>query len=637
MIAYTSFKRYSLLAFILLFTLSALPLAASATDVSSAVQIKLVAGDPNVTINGVQTKVQTPYVQAGTTMVPLSVITKAFGAGLKLENNKIITLTYNKTSVVLTLGSKTIIVNGQASTLAAEPKAVNGVTMVPLRVIAQSFGASLAQAAGSKQIIITGVKAGAVAAAPSSAIDSDSGKSKVGDSYFDWTLDYPTGLALLEQSDNGDFIAWGDTGGNAYVAVTARKLENELTTAEIRDEMASGLEEGEITVERRTVTVNGAAFEKLVTQTRDKRYYEIRTTQQNGNLYYVIVGIKAENKSGLSKYQALLDSFQTSFDTRDTTVKNVTKVKNGMMVAQDRDFGLSVQLPADWQREQEAPFPIFTSDKAFMSFQISSLTAGETFEGWTSRNREIWLEDFTAEYTKSSEESKRTIEGVEAVILKNVYSYDKKLYHAYYDVLLVKGDYKYHVRYRYEDENDLNSARLFDTILATIDIDTDYVEENFAIIEENEDRSSKAKKTSRTYGYSLQVPAHWVGEKTDFESDEIAYGSLGVSFFLSVYKNETKWNLSSNIRGYFQQSAESAKFGYRIMRDTEVTIGGVQATRLEVDVTKPEDGIPYQWTVYLFEKNGYAYTIDAIVNKANATPHALQLFDDIIASFSFAS
>jgi PKD repeat protein len=58
--------------------------------------------------------------------------------------------------IQLKLGSKKAVVNGAAVELAAEPAAVDGVTMVPLRFLAEAFGLKVSWDAGTGEISLTG-------------------------------------------------------------------------------------------------------------------------------------------------------------------------------------------------------------------------------------------------------------------------------------------------------------------------------------------------------------------------------------------------------------------------------------------------------------------------------------------------
>ncbi|MCI8980422.1 MAG: copper amine oxidase N-terminal domain-containing protein, partial [Clostridia bacterium] len=110
------------------------------------VEIKFKVGDSVLSINGADVEVETPYIAGdGTTLVPLRVITEAFGAQVDWEGTtKTITLTYPEVGIVLQIGSVVAQVNEHNETLLEAPAlSANGVTMVPLRFISETFGADV--------------------------------------------------------------------------------------------------------------------------------------------------------------------------------------------------------------------------------------------------------------------------------------------------------------------------------------------------------------------------------------------------------------------------------------------------------------------------------------------------------------
>jgi multiple sugar transport system substrate-binding protein len=94
-----------------------------------------------------------PYIDkaSGRTMVPMRFIGEAFGASVtwdagarrvsvKTEG----TPNHTSLSMVMTIDSKTATVNGKSVTLDVAPAIVAGRTFVPLRVISETLGASVA-------------------------------------------------------------------------------------------------------------------------------------------------------------------------------------------------------------------------------------------------------------------------------------------------------------------------------------------------------------------------------------------------------------------------------------------------------------------------------------------------------------
>ncbi len=130
-----------LIALVMIFTM--LPvMTAGAVNLSG--NIVLVMNSTDFTVNGTKTKIDAqgskPVQSKGYTMLPLRAILEATGGTLSYDGNtKKITIQRGGDTVVLTLDSKTAVVNGGSRSLGAAPYATNGRTMVHIRTL-ELFG-----------------------------------------------------------------------------------------------------------------------------------------------------------------------------------------------------------------------------------------------------------------------------------------------------------------------------------------------------------------------------------------------------------------------------------------------------------------------------------------------------------------
>lgn len=112
--------------------------------------VELQIGNPTPKVNGVygDPLEAAPFIKDGRTMVPLRFIAETFGAQVEwIPETKGINISLNLKSAVHTIGlqvgNPTAIVDGQVVTLDVAPVIVNGRTFVPLRFVAEAFGAKV--------------------------------------------------------------------------------------------------------------------------------------------------------------------------------------------------------------------------------------------------------------------------------------------------------------------------------------------------------------------------------------------------------------------------------------------------------------------------------------------------------------
>ena len=85
-----------------------------------------------------------PIVKDGRTLVPIRIVAETLGAQVDWSaSQQKATITTAAYTLVFTIGSASYTVNGSSKTLDVPPEIINGRTMVPLRVISESIGATV--------------------------------------------------------------------------------------------------------------------------------------------------------------------------------------------------------------------------------------------------------------------------------------------------------------------------------------------------------------------------------------------------------------------------------------------------------------------------------------------------------------
>ncbi len=97
-----------------------------------------------------------PYTVEGRTMVPVRILTEAFGADVKYieEENKVI-VTLDKKVINFIIGQDTATVDGESVKLDVPTVETNGRTLIPLRFVSENLGFDVEYLASTEQILIT--------------------------------------------------------------------------------------------------------------------------------------------------------------------------------------------------------------------------------------------------------------------------------------------------------------------------------------------------------------------------------------------------------------------------------------------------------------------------------------------------
>lgn len=97
-----------------------------------------------------------PYTVEGRTMVPVRIIAETFGADVQYiaEENKVV-ITLGDKTISLVIGETTAMVNGEVVDLDVPSVETNGRTLVPLRFVSENLGFDVEYLASTEQILIT--------------------------------------------------------------------------------------------------------------------------------------------------------------------------------------------------------------------------------------------------------------------------------------------------------------------------------------------------------------------------------------------------------------------------------------------------------------------------------------------------
>ncbi|AFH63829.1 hypothetical protein B2K_24600 [Paenibacillus mucilaginosus K02] len=599
---------------------------AQTPEAGQTVQIELTLGQSVLKVNSEELNVEKPYVANGSTLVPLRVITTAFGAVLSWDSEtRTVGLKSGNTSLSLQIGSTTATVNGVQETLEAAPELLNGTTMVPLRFIAEKFGAKVSYDEVTKKITILGT---ASVSAAGNEIDTDLGKTQIGNSYYGWSMKYPAGLIREYQSFQEDLVGFEDADGEFYFSVLA---ELDATENMSEDALISRLsDETEGRVLKKTYIEEAKQPYALIVTEEDGEVYEYRAYQKADRLYVLSLYVnKAENYNNpvkYSRYKDLLDSFKVSFDGSDRSLKDLSTVKAGYRTYTDETYGYSLKLPAEWLMAKDEDNNIGFLDpkkNKSISVVITSKAEGDTLQAWTDRMLRRYEDMFLPEYRKLEPQRSLTVDGNPAVAVRSKNTFDKKNWDVTENVFLMKGNYKYQIYFNFDKESNVSEMLIQDT-LKSFKITRPSSSIGTLRDSEDMDRTQMSVVKNKTYGFQVTLPAHWK-QITTADDYALRFGTgYGVLNILAVDDAEVSpqaalSKLKDSIRG--QEGVE-----FREIENKNVTVAGVEAAW---SIFEAGNTIS---VVCTFEKNGVSYIVHSVEPNAVFTESLKKQITDAVLS-----
>jgi len=141
------------LAVFLCFCMFALPVSATSVQLTMDSAEVVSSAQPGAVLKTEMIEAPT-FTINGRTMVPVRAIAENFGAQVGWDD-PVVTITKGDTVIQLTVDSTIASVNGQDATLDAAATVINGRTFVPLRFIGEAFGYTVKWIPSTQRILIT--------------------------------------------------------------------------------------------------------------------------------------------------------------------------------------------------------------------------------------------------------------------------------------------------------------------------------------------------------------------------------------------------------------------------------------------------------------------------------------------------
>ena len=501
---------------------------------SKDISISFKVGDSTLSINGKDVTVETPYVVDGVTLVPIRVITEAFGAELNwISETQEIELSYLDVIIKLQIDNINVYVNGQKQELLYAPQLTNSVTMVPLRFITENFGADVKYDEATKAISIVKTFENEQPVSEISDILKKSDKDFVGDSYYKWSMKRTPDMSLSYRSFDGrgtEFSFEDDV--TIYYDIYRNTSEDTIETARVKE--LESVKNYTLISNKIMKTPSGTQYVHVQSKSKE-RFYDSRIYIFDDKVcYLLIIADVSLSQSVLDKYIEISDSFDFAFKSAEA--QDLSEVENGMRLFSEKDLNIEFRMPADWydfssdNKVNNFQFEGFDKDNVVLGMVhliVYSEEEGDTLTDWVTRDHTRNKKQINPNiYTISDIESMK-VGNETAMYYSTELERDGQKYTAR-DIFWELGKYRYNINIEVKKSNEAMIQKILDTVkYEEIDFDKVGILLQEKLTEDEDSVVSLIKNTSLKF--EVNIPTSW-GSNSDKTSFYDSRKGIGVIF-----------------------------------------------------------------------------------------------------------
>lgn len=469
--------------------------------------------------------------------------------------------------------------------------------------------------------------------------DTDKGKTKIGDSKNGWSMKYPPGLVSNAGYNEENSVTFVDAKGEFLIFIEVEDNGEDLSQAALLRRISEEASDATV-LEKRFVESAKAPYAKISGKVSDKGgYFQSRAYQKEGKAYLVSLYIyPSENSISSTKVNSfidLLDSFTLSFDSKDASLKDLTKSKASQTIT--TEYGLTMELPEGWDKDVYGDGLSFSDDdKRSFNVSVTSASSGDRLNDWVERDVEKFKTAFVESYREIGEKKETTIAGVPAMEVRYGWTMGKD-WENMRVLYLIKDKYKYQFAFNYpKQEKAADTEAWITSIVSALQIDKDLMNEALGFIQDEDeitDPDATRLYKNKTYKYSVRLPEEWQTYRFNFKEDSpmASYSFIGGSFDIIADDDSTLEEVLKDEEESHKKSSEAdADYKYTV---SDETLFGEEGKLITVKYSANK--VPYENKEYYFAKNGITYSITLRINDAVKTELNVERLKRAFESLSF--
>jgi len=611
-----------------------------------------------IVINGKSYSTESPFVEDGVLFVPLRLVLEAFGAEVNWEGNGRVNIIYRDYSIDLSVGDKKYLVNQDEKLFDTPPRYKKDKVMVPLSFIEEYFDVSVSRDEHTGLVTVILEDDGALS--DLSFLIGSISESKVGDSYFGWSMDVPKGSRIGFVSFNSKYIDvendQRDIGIEVYIDTN---IEGSL-----KDYYKKILESPRY-------FEDGEMVDCVFNSDKNTQYVEIfyindyeeaavqRLYTNNQYMYKVILTIynetEPENIKDNKYYMALLDSFRMGYKGFEDGIQDISKVEFGLAKYENyvtdesyiKHFSWEMKVPPEWNvMETHDDNPYITrlgkNEKEYVVVEIFAVESDFKIDKYITKMLDFYKNNFNEQCYKFVESGMSSVGGREShnivyklVIGENTYVVEENF--------LVAGDLIYNITIKSPEDKHKLQKTTYNKILESFSYSSK--EQNSLknglknyTYSVNRNRVGKNDEISQylnnEYAWKVELAGYWIkGSDSDLSTQTFYNDRTGATILIEAAENED-FSKTADDKEKFMLFSALVSQDAELKDEGNLSFKGHNVKSYTYRMEDEEEDVYMDFQVYIMNTGKYSYCYISAIPDLYASEMNLKEMQEIWNSFT---
>ncbi len=596
---------------------------------ATKISVSFKAGTGAYDVNGKNVKAEVSAQTGGKTFVPVNVITDALGATLNVDiKAKTAVINYNSVDIKLTEKKKEAVVAGKKISIDAAPYIKNNSFMASITSLADMLGADVSTSDG--KITFTKEIANPNSIKDFSSLIKKTKKSKVGDSYYKWSMQLPDDLKLEYRNFNGSeniFVAQDESYSLAIFLYDSEgsSLDNAVKNIKERIQEYTLIDFVED-------SNSGEKYVEFI-YSNDKNTVRSRTYITKTTEYDILLITENEDDYNDEKYQNLIQSFDFKFN-KDGSTEDLSDVTNeGFRKYQDTRLKWTVDMIPYYEEIKTDKIrnviAFEGNNSEYFSVQVYSLDKGETLDSITKKYLDDDAAHYNPEFYSVTNQEKVEINGVEG---NKVYYTLKLLSTTIYgcEMFFTDDNYKYIVKSEIPENVyiQFSKRRLVEGMIKSFSFQKLDAKVTGKLLDPKKVSMDDRVRTIDGPGFDMSIPVDWYGDEDNEDTYQFFY-NYESSFSIATFDDVD--SLSRLVVGF--DKVLNSKSNVTVESKETFTDKGTNYVKYVTQV-KGDSGITYKNETYLIQKGNRAYLLEFSVIKIYYSTKNIDIINKAWQSFT---